>query len=123
MIRKVLLLKLCWDAVEWLNCRQIRMAQYDLADDLYGHAGATCIGSCMPPQVMWSEMNTQNTTCFGNHLSRSLIAYGEYPLVRLHTLIPDVVPESVSESLGDEDECLLSSTLGVSEGQSPVIDI
>ena len=77
----------------------------------------------MTPQSMWPEMNTHHTTRFGNHFPPSLITYRENSLIWLNAFFPDVVLEAVSEPLRDENEFLLPITLGLPEGQSPVIDI
>ena len=86
-------------------------------------AGSACIGSCMSPQIMRSKMNAHLTAGFCHHGPRSLIAYRENSLMGLNVFLPDVIFESVSEPLRDEDEFLLSATLGVPEGQSPLMYI
>ena len=54
MIRKVLLLKFCWDVVEWLNCWQIRVPEDHFANNFNRNARSWCICCCMPAQVMWA---------------------------------------------------------------------
>ena len=99
------------------------MPQYDLRDDLDGHPGATCIGRCMAPQIMRPEMNAHHTACFGHHFPCSLITYWKNELFGLNGFFPDIIFESVGESLGDENEFLIPTTLGISEGKPPLIDI
>ena len=77
----------------------------------------------MAPKIMWPEMNAHYTTRFGNHFPCSLITNRENALMGLNATFPDIVFEPVCEPLWDEDEFLLSTTLGVPEGQSPLINI
>ena len=77
----------------------------------------------MTPQIMGPEMNAHHTTRFCHHLSCSLITNRENALMELNAIFPDIVFEPVCEPLWDEDEFLLPTTLGISKGQSPLIDI
>ena len=62
-------------------------------------------------------MNAHHTPCFGHHFPRGLITYRENTLMGLYAFLPDVVFKPVGESLGDKDEFLLSTALGIFKGQ------
>ena len=54
IIRKVLLLKFWWDAIEWLGCRQVWMPENHLADDFDRSPGSGCMGGSMASEIMRS---------------------------------------------------------------------
>jgi hypothetical protein len=68
-------------------------------------------------------MNAHNTASFGHHFFRGLITYWENALMGLNPFSPDIVLKPIRESLGDEDEFMLSAIFWDSECQSPLIDI
>jgi len=68
------------------------------------------------PQIMGSEMNAHHTSCLGHHFPCGFITNRENPLMGLNAFFPTVVFEPVRKPLGNEDEFLLPSTLGLSKG-------
>ena len=82
--------------------RQISMSENDLAYDFQRFTCFRGIGGRMPSQVMWAQVNTDQSTRPFFRISRGGVLNGENPFLWLESLRLDVVPMSISYLLRDK---------------------
>src|SRR5512147_30433 len=77
----------------------------------------------MPPQIMWSEFNANQTPGLPYHHPRCVIAHWKKPAVGLSTRFIDVLFQTVSNLLGNERHLGLPSALWRCQDDLSALDV
>jgi hypothetical protein len=86
-----------------LSGGEIGVPEDDLADDLNRNPGAGGICGRVVPQIVWPQVNTDQSTGSSDHDPGCSIGDGKNSLVALHSLGSDVAFQSVGQLFGDKN--------------------
>ena len=97
------------------------MAEDDLAYNFNGHPGPGGVGRRMPPQVMWSQMDTDQLSGFYHHHPGCLIGNRKNPIIRTLAFFRRIITEPVGHLLRDEHDLVFLAAFRLSKDQLAVL--
>jgi hypothetical protein len=99
------------------------MTQDHLADDFDWDPGSRCISRCMPPQIMRSQLDPGDSSCFLHEDSGGCVRDREDSILRLNRPFFDVRPQTIYHLSRDKNDLSVLAALWALDGQLQVGDI
>ena len=97
------------------------MSEDDLAHDFDWHTGSGGVGRRMPPQVMWSQMDSNQVPGFYHHHIGRLIGNRKNPIMRTLAFFRRIITEPVGHLLRDEHDLVFLAAFRLSKDQLTVL--